>query len=172
MEKFNQLPKTEDCLAEGELVDLWCYRVERPSRSVSRDKREPQAGVASGLSNSASKAADASGDGVSVPEPNTETPEKVRAWRACRGLRAWRAPKQMHGTEEARRVPAALTTRAKQEGRRNDKKRCLALRESDRLIVSSGKAQPRNWRRGRRVGEAHTGNPCRKNDGSNGQTFL
>ncbi len=39
-----------------------------------REKCEPQAGVASGLSNSASKAADASGDGVSVPEPNTETP--------------------------------------------------------------------------------------------------
>jgi hypothetical protein len=55
-------------------VDLWCYRVERPSRSVSRDKREPQAGPASRLSNSASKAADASGDGVSVPEPNTEMP--------------------------------------------------------------------------------------------------
>src|ERR1039458_874521 len=53
-------------------------------------------------------------------------------------LRAWRAPKQTHGTEEARRVPAALTTRAKQEGRRNDKKRHLAFRESDRLIVSSG----------------------------------
>jgi hypothetical protein len=50
------------------------YRVKRPSRSVSRDKREPQAGPASRLSNSASKAADASGDGVSVPEPNTETP--------------------------------------------------------------------------------------------------
>ena len=172
MEKFNQLPKIEDSLAEGEPVDLRDFRLERPSRSVSRDKREPQAGVASGLSNSASKAADASGDGVSIPEPNTETPGKVRAWRACRGLRAWRAPKQTHGTEEARRVPAALTTRAKQEGRRNDKKRRLALRESDRLIVSSGKAQPRNWRRGRRVGEAHKGNPCRKNDGPNGQTFL
>jgi hypothetical protein len=141
MEKFNQLPKIEDCLAEGEPVDLRDFRLERPSRSVSRDKREPQAGVASGLSNSASKAADASGDGVSVPEPNTETPDKVRALRACRGLRAWRAPKQTHGTEEARRVPAALTARAKQEGRRNDKKCRLALRESDRSIVSSGKAQ-------------------------------
>ena len=73
MEKSNQLPKTEDCSAEGEPVDLWYYRVERPSRSVSRDKREPQAGPASRLSNSASKAADASGDGVSIPEPNTET---------------------------------------------------------------------------------------------------
>ena len=74
MEKSNQLPKTEGCLAEGEPVDLWFDRDERPSRSVSRDKREPQAGPASRLSNSASKAADASGDGVSVPEPNTETP--------------------------------------------------------------------------------------------------
>ena len=141
MEKSNQLPKTEGCLAEGELVDLWFSRVERPSRSVPRDRREPQAGVASCLSNTASKAADASGDGVSVPEPNTDTPKTVRAWTACRGLRAWRAWKQTHGTEEARRVPAALTTRAKQEGRRNDKKRRLTLRESDRLIVPSGKAQ-------------------------------
>ena len=74
MEKSNQLPKTEDCSAEGEPVDLWYYRVERPSRSVSRDKREPQTGAASCLSDSASKAADASGDGVSVPEPNMETP--------------------------------------------------------------------------------------------------
>src|SRR5664279_4695237 len=74
MEKSNQLPKTEGCSAEGEPVDLWYYRDERPSRSVPRDKREPQAGPASCLSNSASKAADASGDGVSVPEPKTERP--------------------------------------------------------------------------------------------------
>src|SRR5260221_6417176 len=73
--------------------------------------------------------------------PKRKRPYKVRAWKACRGLRAWRAPKQTHGTEEARRVPAALTTRAKQEGWRNDKKRHLALRESDRLILSSRKAQ-------------------------------
>ena len=170
MEKSNQQPKTEGCWSEGEPVDLRFYRVERPIRSVPREKREPQAGVASCLSNTASKERNASGDGVSLPEPNTDTPKKVRAWPACRGLRAWRAWKQTHGTEEARRVPAALTARAKQEGRRNDKKCRLALRESDRLIVSSGKAQPRNWRRGRRVGEAHTGNPCRKNDGPNGQT--
>src|ERR1019366_7193303 len=76
MEKFNQLPKTEDCLAEGELVGLRDFQLERPSRSVSREKREPQAGVASCLSNAASKAADASGDGVSLPEPNMETPGK------------------------------------------------------------------------------------------------
>ena len=55
-------------------MDIWFFRVERPSRSVSRDKREPQAGVASCLSNSASKVQDASGDGVCLPEPKTKTP--------------------------------------------------------------------------------------------------
>ena len=74
MEKSNQLPKTEGCLAEGEPVDLWYYRVKQPSRSVSRDKREPQAGPASCLSDSASKVQDASGDGVCLPEPKTKTP--------------------------------------------------------------------------------------------------
>ena len=54
-------------------MDLWFYRVERPSRSVPREKREPQAGPASRLSNSASKAFNASGDEVTVTEPNTDT---------------------------------------------------------------------------------------------------
>src|ERR1035437_4821067 len=67
MEKSNQLPKTEGCLAEGEPVDPGHYRVERPLRSVSREKREPQAGVASGLSNTASKAADASAENPTPP---------------------------------------------------------------------------------------------------------
>ena len=74
MEKSNQLPKTEGCLAEGEPVDLWSYRVERPSRSVPRETREPQAGPASCLSNSASKVPGASGDGVCILEPKIETP--------------------------------------------------------------------------------------------------
>ena len=65
----------------------------------------------------------------------------MRAWRACRGLRAWHARKVAHETEEARRVPAALTARAKQERRRNDKERRLTNRASDWLIVSSRKAQ-------------------------------
>ena len=74
MEKSNQQPKTEGCLAEGEPVDLGFYRVERPSRSVPRETREPQAGPASCLSNSASKVLVASGDGVCLSEPNTERP--------------------------------------------------------------------------------------------------
>src|SRR5260221_11769535 len=73
MEKSNNLPKTEGCLAEGEPVDLLYYRVKRPSRSVSRDKREPQAGPASRLSDSASIVQDASGDGVCLPEPKPKT---------------------------------------------------------------------------------------------------
>jgi RNA-directed DNA polymerase len=52
-------------------VDLWFYRKERPSRSVSTGKREPQAGPASGLSHSASRSTTASGEGVFVSESNT-----------------------------------------------------------------------------------------------------
>ena len=55
-------------------MDLKFLRNERLSRSVPRDKREPQAGPASRLSDSASKDRAASGDGVKLPEPNTELP--------------------------------------------------------------------------------------------------
>ncbi len=54
-------------------MDEWFDRLERLSRSVPREKRELQAGPASRLSNSASKVLAASGDGVCLPEPNTET---------------------------------------------------------------------------------------------------
>ena len=74
MEKSNQHPKTEDCRAEGQPVDLWYYRRERPSRSVSQEKREPQAGPASGLSNSASKESNASGEGVVISASHTKSP--------------------------------------------------------------------------------------------------
>ena len=55
-------------------VDLWYYRSKRGDGSVSREKREPQAGPASCLSNSASKVPTASGDGVYLPEAKTERP--------------------------------------------------------------------------------------------------
>lgn len=74
MEKSNQHPKTEDSWAQGQPVDLWFYWRERPSRSVSREKREPQAGPASSLSNSASKESNASGEGVVISASNTELP--------------------------------------------------------------------------------------------------
>ena len=57
-------------------MDLWFYRKERLSRSVSTERREPQAGPASSLSNSASRDLQASGQGVLLSESNTEPPVK------------------------------------------------------------------------------------------------
>src|SRR5215510_1132956 len=76
MEMSNQQPKPQDCLAEGEPVDLWFFGVKRRSGSVSGEKREPQAGPASCLSNTASKGADASGESVESDEPNMEATGK------------------------------------------------------------------------------------------------
>ena len=53
-------------------MDLWFHRKERPSRSVSTGKREPQAGPASGLSDSASKRSSASGEDVLLSETETD----------------------------------------------------------------------------------------------------
>jgi RNA-directed DNA polymerase len=74
MAESNQQPKPEDYPAKGGTVDLWYYRTERSKGSVSREKREPQAGPASCPSNSASKVPDASGEVFRCAEPNTETP--------------------------------------------------------------------------------------------------
>lgn len=57
-------------------MDLWFYRVERLKGSVSREKREPQGGAASSLSDSASIVPNASGEGVMPPEPNTRVTDK------------------------------------------------------------------------------------------------
>ena len=51
-------------------------RKEQPSRSVSTEKPEPQAGLASSLSNTASKGSYASGQGVVMPESNTDSPAR------------------------------------------------------------------------------------------------
>ena len=74
--RSNQPPKTEDYSAEGQPVDLWAAGKERLSRSVSTAKREPQAGPASSLSNSASRGSQASGQGVLISESNTKSPDK------------------------------------------------------------------------------------------------
>lgn len=57
-------------------MDLHYYRTERSRRSVDREKRKPQPGPASRLSNSASKPVVAAGDGVRRTEPNTEETAK------------------------------------------------------------------------------------------------
>lgn len=85
MEKSNQQPKTEDCLAEGKPVDLWFYRSERLLRSVSREKREPQVGPASGQSDSASKASNASGRSVFLPASSIRAPAKGEGERSLPG---------------------------------------------------------------------------------------
>ena len=111
MERFNQLPKTEGCLAEGAPVDRWFYRVERPSRSVPRERREPQAGPASCLSNSASKLLIASGDGVYLPEPKTERPvhgEGLQGWPGSKSVaRAQGSARNRGGPELSRRTNCA-----------------------------------------------------------------
>ena len=85
---------------------------------------------------------------MTCPNPTPMKPSKVRPMEACRGPRAWRARKKPHETEEARMAPAALTARAKQEGGCNDKKHPLAIRESDRPIVSRGRVQARTLEKG------------------------
>lgn len=76
MERSNQPPKPEGCADEGgENVDLWHFQAERQRRSVPRAKREPQAGPASRLSNSAPKRIEAGGEGFGVPAPNTDATE-------------------------------------------------------------------------------------------------
>ena len=111
MEKSNQQPKTEGCWTEGEPTDLWFYRVERPSRSVSREKREPQAGPASCLSNSASKVLAASGDGVCLSEPNTERPATGEGLESLPGsksvARAEGDARNRGGPERSRRTNCA-----------------------------------------------------------------
>ena len=73
----------------------------------------------------------------------------MRALKACRGLRAWRTPKETHGTEEASNCPAARTARAKRVCRFNDKeKRQRQSGESDQLVVGHGKAQAPRWPKG------------------------
>ena len=57
-------------------MDLWGHGKERLSRSVSTAKREPQAGPASSLSNSASRNSTASGQDVVMDESNTDWPVK------------------------------------------------------------------------------------------------
>jgi hypothetical protein len=73
----------------------------------------------------------------------------VRVFKAGRGLRAWRAWKAAHETEEALNCPAARTARAKRVCRFNDKKKWQKQSgESDQLIVGHGKAKAPRWPKG------------------------
>jgi RNA-directed DNA polymerase len=108
MEKSSQHPKTEGCSAEGEPVDLAFFRVKRPTRSVPREKREPQAGNASGLSNSASKCSNASGDAFLLAESKTESPDNGKGEEGLPGsksvARAEGSTRNEGGPESPRRT--------------------------------------------------------------------
>ncbi len=116
----SQHPKTEGCSAGGEQGELWSLWLERPSRSVPREKREPQAGPASGQSHPASKSSTASGEGVLLSESNTHSPVPGKGEGGLPGsqsvARAEGNTRNEGGPENACR----LTASTKQEGRRND----------------------------------------------------
>ena len=68
----NQPPRPECCRQPGQApASLEGEGTERTVGGVHRDRSRPQAGVASGLSHSASKRSTADGEGVILPEPNT-----------------------------------------------------------------------------------------------------
>ena len=69
-------------------MDLKYYRSKRWDGSVSREKREPQAGPASCLSNSASKVPDAGGEVVRFAEPNTEATVKGKVAEGLPGSKS------------------------------------------------------------------------------------
>ena len=89
MERSNQPPKPECCSTKGEEgAGRNRSRPERSRRSVHREKREPQLGPASRLSNTASKRIDAAGDGVGIPEPNTEETAKGKVTEGLPGSKS------------------------------------------------------------------------------------
>src|SRR5260370_12931687 len=89
MERSNQPPKTECCPDEGQApVDLWFFKAKRRQGSVHRKLREPQAGVAPSLGNSASKLTNAGGDDVLMSGPNMAQADKGEAWDNLPGAKS------------------------------------------------------------------------------------
>ena len=147
-------------------MDLWFYRVERPSRSVPREKREPQAGPASCLSNSASKDPDASGDGVIIPEPKTET---TATGEGVEGLPGSKSVARAEGDARNRGGPESpcRTNCEGQAGREAQRQEAPPDTPGVGLAHSSPAAgrKPGSGRRGQQVNAVRTGNQRRKNDG-------
>ena len=73
MERSNQPPKPKCCLQRGQEPEFQGKTAPNDLREAyTGQKRGPQAGFASCLSNSASKCLAADGDGLGMPEPNTD----------------------------------------------------------------------------------------------------
>ena len=84
MERSNQPPKPECCLQRGQEPESRGMPAPNDLREAyTGQKRGPQAGFASCLSNSASKCLAADGDGLGMPEPNTD---RAVAGEALEGL--------------------------------------------------------------------------------------
>lgn len=173
MERSNQPPKTEDCWAEGEPVDLWFYRKEQPSGSVFRETHEPQVGPASGLSDSASKESNASGEGVVMSAPNTELPEKGEGKE---GLPGSQSVASEEGTtwNEGGPESSCRTNCESQAGREAQPKEALPGNpESDGPIVARGKATgPDAGEGAHRSTQSAQGTRTVRTMGQDWQTFL
>src|SRR5512132_273035 len=88
MERPNQPPKTEGCSERQEPVDLQYFRLKEPPRSVPPGTSEPQAGVASGLSNSAPKPSNADGNDVGVSAPKIDVTAKGEGTESLPGSKS------------------------------------------------------------------------------------
>src|ERR1035437_5403455 len=147
MERSNQPPTPECCLQRGQEPESRGMPAPNDLREAyTGQKRGPQAGFASCLSNSASKCLAADGDGLGMPEPNTDG---AAAGEALEGLpgsqsvaRAAEATGNPGDPERSRR-----TNYEGQAGRVfNDKKNAPKPdRESDSSIVGRGKTPV--WKR-------------------------
>jgi hypothetical protein len=158
-------------LVAGQIpVDRALYRVERPSRSVPREKREPQAGVASGLSNAASIIRNAGGDVVWYTEPKMSVAAPGEAASSLTGsesvarvegdTRNWGGPSaSRHSRFEDE--PGKLYQR--QEGELGG----YRGRESDPGIREWGRRRVGTTQRLGRIGEAGKGHQGRMIDGIN-----
>ena len=143
MGRFSQPPRPECCSGEGQARDPEMRSVtERPLRSVHKDKHGPQGGVATSLSNPASKLLDAGGDGVRSPQPNMKETVKGKVSDSLPGSKSVarvESDDRNLGGPETLPVP---TTGTKREGEINDKKIApKMIRESDRFIVARSKAR-------------------------------
>ena len=106
-------------------MDLWFYRVERATRSVSREKCEPQAGPASCLSDSASKELAARGEAINLAEPKTNATEEGEDAEGLPGSKSV-ARTEEHTWNEGDPEGACRTNCEGQAGKRAQRQEALA----------------------------------------------
>jgi hypothetical protein len=107
MERSNQPPKPECCLQRGQEPEF--RETTEPNdlrEAYTGQKRGPQAGLAFCLSNSASKRLTADGDGLGMPEPNTD------------GAAAGEALEGLPGSKSVARAAEAARNQGDPEGSR------------------------------------------------------